>query len=342
MFYLLLSRWLSKKLTALNSGLFFPTATLPIKNLSLLDMTQYWQVVFPPVLPLLADNCQLSIPQLRQILPDIWRIVVYQMFYYQHTKGDEGLVKLLDSLAKDSKNLAMSGFTFANLQQVQPHTHSFRQRFFYEQSHFLMGIGWLAARTQLPIATLQVVVGWVSWLSFYSLSQVRQHTQLSATEMSEWLKIQQDLPTLYKNNIELGLVYALGIKLPLAPSATFCTTHNPTILPKLLISLPQIILTHPLSICPLIPKIKLEQNISQSSHLSTLPSTPLNTTNDIFLPSSPSTPTQWSERLQRHWMAVAAILTGGIFGSVMLLNTTSLLSQIFTKYCHWGKRQYPA
>lgn len=103
-----------QKLTALNSGLFFPTATLPIKNLSLLDMTQYWQVVFPPVLPLLADNCQLSIPQLRQILPDIWRIVVYQMFYYQHTKGDEGLVKLLDSLAKDSKNLAMSGFTFAN------------------------------------------------------------------------------------------------------------------------------------------------------------------------------------------------------------------------------------
>lgn len=290
-----------------------------VEQPNLLAINHFWQKLFTPLYPILADQCQTSILSVKHATEPMFDIIAYQLLK-KTTPSQTKTFQPFSSFLKDDKlsNFDIETATnFKNIPQLKINKTKIFEQFFPKQQHPML-IGYLLAKTSLTTTQLQTLLAWTTFLSLKLLHDVcsaKRPNALSEKQLSEWRNYQ--IFALASTDTA-SILQIIDFKTDFGILQSWQHTYHLNTqahIQAILQNLQDFIAPHPLNK----NSNTLSENftkpiINTASSLNENTNT-ITDDEDIFRPVAPKK-LSWLGYLQKYWVATSIVLSGVVFGTM--------------------------
>lgn len=314
----------------------------PCNIIDHISLYHFWANALPPLLPIVADGSHLSICYLKKVVPELLKVVLYQLSAKiqqnsslthqtlpQVTDEYDFVLELLVTLV--TKNLTENGSNFVTLKQLSKSSASIFEQLFDDETQKTMIAGVLLEKTHLPLDNLLTIWQTITALAVINLADMISSLQntIDSAQITEWLAMQ---PVFFLLPQDTGLMNAVNFKRAVSFQAiqqqqlTWSKIQNITDLPVYQQHIIQQMTIYKASnffnIAPMtIPHAHLNQHVISKANRQINKAVTSNTqtslsASDIFAKPQVRKPAYWIDKLQKNWIATATVLSVAVFGGI--------------------------
>lgn len=314
----------------------------PCNIIDHISLYHFWANALPPLLPLVADESHVSICYLKKVMPELFKVVLYQLSakiqqnpslihqnLAQVTDEYDFVLELLVTLV--TKNFIENSSNFVTLKQLSKNSQSIFEQLFDDETQKTMIAGVLLEKTHLPLDNLLTIWQTITALAVINLADMISSLQntIESRQITEWLVMQ---PVFFMSPQDTGLMNAVGFRRAVSFQAMqqqqlrWSQIQNVADLPVYQQHVIQQMAIYKASnffnIAPMtIPHAHLNQHVISNGNRQINKAVTSNTqtatsASDIFAKPQVRKPAYWMDKLQKNWIATATVLSVAVFGGV--------------------------
>ena len=316
--------------------------SMPCNIIDHISLYHFWANALPPLLPLVADESHVSICYLKKVMPELLKVVLYQLsakiqqnpsLIHQNlpqvTDKNSFIPELFTTLV--TKNFPENGINFVTLKQLSKNSPSIFEQLFDDETQKTMIAGVLLEKTHLPLDKLLTIWQTITALASINLADIISSLQntIDLAQITEWLAMQ---PVFFMSPEDTGLINALGFRRAVSFQAiqqqqlTWSKIQNITDLPVYQQHIIQQMAIYKASnffnIAPMtIPQAHFNQQVTSNANRQISKAVTANTqaatsASSIFDKPQVRKPAHWIDKLQKNWIATATVLSVAVFGGI--------------------------
>ena len=314
----------------------------PCNIIDHISLYHFWANMLSPLLPLVADESQLSICYLKKVMPELLKVVLYQLsakIQQNPSLIHQTLPQVTDKnsftpeffTALVTKKLTESGINFVTLKQLSKNSPSIFEQWFDDETQKTMIAGVLLEKTHLPLDKLLTSWQTITALAVINLADTISSLQntIDSAQITEWLVMQ---PVFFMSPEDTGLINAVGFRCAVSFQAMqqqqlkWSKIQNITDLPVYQQHIVQQMAIYKASnffnIAPMtIPQAHFNRQVISNGNRQINKAVTSNTqtalsASNIFAKPQVRKPAHWIDKLQKNWIATATVLSVAVFGGV--------------------------
>ena len=314
----------------------------PCNIIDHISLYHFWANALPPLLPLVADESHVSICYLKKVMPELLKVVLYQLsakIQQNPSSIHQTLAQVTDknSLTPEfftalvTKNLTENGINFVTLKQLSKNSPSIFEQLFDDETQKTMIAGVLLEKTHLPLDNLLTIWQTITALAVINLADTISSLQntIDSAQITEWLAMQ---PVFFMSPQDTGLMNAVNFKRAVSFQAMqqqqlkWSKIQNVADLPVYQQHIIQQMTIYKASnffnIAPMtIPQAHFNRQVISNGNRQINKAVTSNTqtalsASDIFAKPQVRKPSHWIDKLQKNWIATATVLSVAVFGGV--------------------------
>ena len=316
--------------------------SMPCNIIDHISLYHFWANALPPLLPIVADGSHISICYLKKVLPELLKIMLYQLSakiqqnpslihqnLAQVTDEYDFVLELLVTLV--TENFIENSSNFVTLKQLSKKSASIFEQLFDDETQKTMIAGVLLEKTHLPLDKLLTIWQTITALAVINLADMISSLQntIDSGQITEWLAMQ---PVFFMLPEDTGLMNALGFRRAVSFQAIhqqqlkWSKIQNITDLPVYQQHIIQQMAIYKASnffnIAPMtIPHAHLNQHVISNGNRQISKAVRSNaqtslSASDIFAKPQVRKPAHWIDKLQKNWIATATVLSVAVFGGI--------------------------
>ena len=313
---------------------------MPCNIIDHISLYHFWANALPPLLPLVADESHVSICYLKKVMPELLKVVLYQLsakiqqnpsLIHQNlpqvTDKNSFIPELFTTLV--TKNFPENGINFVTLKQLSKNSPSIFEQLFDDETQKTMIAGVLLEKTHLPLDNLLTIWQTITALAVINLADMISSLQntIDLAQITEWLAMQ---PVFFLLPQDTGLMNAVNFKRAVSFQAiqqqqlTWSKIQNVADLPAYQQHIVQQMTIYKASnffnIAPMtIPQAHFNQQVISKGNRQINKAVTANTqtalsASSIFAKTQVRKPSHWIDKLQKNWIATATVLSVTVFG----------------------------
>ena len=312
----------------------------PCNIIDHISLYHFWANALPPLLPLVADGSHVSICYLKKVMPELLKVVLYQLsakIQQNPSSIHQTLAQVTDknSLTPEfftalvTKNLTENGINFVTLKQLSKNSPSIFEQLFDDETQKTMMAGVLLEKTHLPLDNLLTIWQTITALVVINLADTISSLQntIDSAQITEWLAMQ---PVFFMSPEDTGLINAVGFRRAVSFQAIqqqqlkWSKIQNVADLPVYQQHIIQQMAIYKASnffnIAPMtIPQAHFNQQVISNANRQINKAVTSNTqtallASNIFAKPQVRKPSHWIDKLQKNWIATATVLSVTVFG----------------------------
>ena len=314
----------------------------PCNIIDHISLYHFWANALPPLLPIVADGSHISICYLKKVLPELLKIMLYQLsakIQQNPLLTHQNLAQVTDKnsftpeffTAFVTKNLTEDGINFVTLKQLSKKSASIFEQLFDDETQKTMIAGVLLEKTHLPLDKLLTIWQTITALAVINLADMISSLQnnIDSAQITDWLAMQ---PVFFMSPQDIGLIDAVNFKRAVSFQAMqqqqlrWSKIQNITDLPVYQQHIIQQMAIYKASnffrIAPMtIPQAHFNQQVISKGNRQINKAVTANTqtalsASSIFAKTQVRKPSHWIDKLQKNWIATATVLSVAVFGGV--------------------------
>lgn len=314
----------------------------PCNIIDHISLYHFWANTLQPLLPIVADESQLSICYLKKVMPELLKVVLYQLsakIQQNPSLIHQTLPQVTDKnsftpeffTALVTKNLTENGINFVTLKQLSKNSPSIFEQWFDDETQKTMIAGVLLEKTHLPLDNLLTIWQTITALALINLVDMISSLQntIDSAQITEWLAMQ---PVFFLLPQDTGLMNAVGFRRAVSFQAiqqqrlTWSKIQNITDLPVYQQHVIQQMTIYKaanfFNIAPMtIPQAHFNQHVTSNPNRQINKAVTANTqtalsASNIFAKPQVRKPSHWIDKLQKNWIATATVLSVAVFGGI--------------------------
>ena len=315
---------------------------MPCNIIDHISLYHFWANALSPLLPIVADGSHVSICYLRKVMPELLKVVLYQLsakIQQNPSLIHQTLPQVTDKnsftpeffTALVTKNFPENGINFVTLKQLSKKSASIFEQLFDDETQKTMIAGVLLEKTHLPLDNLLTIWQTITALAVINLADMISSLQnnIDSAQITEWLAMQ---PVFFMSPQDIGLIDAVNFKRAVSFQAMqqqqlkWSKIQNVADLPVYQQHIIQQMAIYKASnffnIAPItIPHAHLNQHVISNGNRQINKAVTSNTqtatsASDIFAKPQVRKPAHWIDKLQKNWIATATVLSVAVFGGV--------------------------
>ena len=314
----------------------------PCNIIDHISLYHFWANALPPLLPLVADESHVSICYLKKVMPELLKVVLYQLSAKiqqnpslihqtlpQLTDKNSFTPEFFTSLV--TKNLTENGINFVTLKQLSKNSPSIFEQWFDDETLKNVIAGVLLEKTHLPLDKLLTIWQTITALALINLADMISELQktMDSAQITEWLVMQ---PVFFMSPEDTGLINALGFRRAVSFQALqqqqlkWSKIQNVADLPVYQQHIVQQMTIYKASnffnIAPItIPHAHFNQYVISKGNRQISKAVTSNAqtallASSIFAKPQVRKPAHWIDKLQKNWIATATVLSVAVFGGI--------------------------
>lgn len=314
--------------------------SMPCNIIDHISLYHFWANALPPLLPIVADGSHISICHLKKVLPELLKVVLYQLSAKiqqnpslthrtlpQVTDKNSFIPEFFTALV--TKNLTEKGINFVTLKQLSKSSPSIFEQLFDDETQKTMIAGVLLEKTHLPLDKLLTIWQTITALTVINLVDMISSLQntIDSAQITEWLAMQ---PVFFMSPQDTGLINAVNFKRAVSFQAMqqqqlkWSKIQNIADLPIYQQHIIQQMTIYKASnffrIAPItIPHAHFNQQVISKGNRQINKAVTANTqtalsASSIFAKTQVRKPSHWIDKLQKNWIATATVLSVTVFG----------------------------
>nr|WP_313099274.1 hypothetical protein [Moraxella sp. CTOTU48717] len=314
--------------------------SMPCNIIDHISLYHFWANALPPLLPLVADESHVSICYLKKVMPELLKVVLYQLsakiqqnpsLIHQNlpqvTDKNSFIPELFTTLV--TKNFPENGINFVTLKQLSKNSPSIFEQLFDDETQKTMIAGVLLEKTHLPLDNLLTIWQTITALAVINLADMISSLQntIDLAQITEWLAMQ---PVFFLLPQDTGLMNAVNFKRAVSFQAIqqqqlkWSKIQNVADLPAYQQHIVQQMAIYKASnffnIAPMtIPQAHFNQQVISKGNRQINKAVTANTqtalsASSIFAKTQVRKPSHWIDKLQKNWIATATVLSVTVFG----------------------------
>jgi len=316
--------------------------SMPFNIIDYISLYHFWANTLPPLLPIVADGSQLSICYLKKVVPELLKVVLYQLsakIQQNPSLIHQALTQVTDKNSFTSeffttlvtKNLTENGISFVILKQLSKSSPSIFEQLFDDETQKTIIAGVLLEKTHLPLDKLLTIWQTITALALINLADMISSLQnnIDLAQITEWLAMQ---PVFFMSPEDAGLMNAVNFKRAVSFQAmqqqqlNWSKIQNITDLPVYQQHIVQQITIYKASnffkIAPIaIPHAHFNQHVISKDNRKINKAVTSNVqtallAGNIFAKPQVRKPAHWIDKLQKNWIATATVLSVAVFGGI--------------------------
>ncbi|PAL16565.1 hypothetical protein B8W92_05170 [Moraxella osloensis] len=312
----------------------------PFNIIDHISLYHFWANTLPPLLPIVADGSHISICYLKKVLPELLKIMLYQLSakiqqnpslihqnLAQVTDEYDFVLELLVTLV--TENFIENSSNFVTLKQLSKKSASIFEQLFDDETQKTMIAGVLLEKTHLPSDKLLTIWQTITALASINLADIISSLQntIDSGQITEWLAMQ---PVFFMLPEDTGLMNALGFRRAVSFQAMqqqqlkWSKIQNVADLPVYQQHIIQQMAIYKaanfFNIAPItIPHAHFNQHVISTGNRQINKTVTSNTqtalsASNIFAKPQIRKPAHWIDKLQKNWIATATVLSVAVFG----------------------------
>lgn len=314
----------------------------PCNIIDHISLYHFWANTLPSVLPIVADGSHISICHLKKVLPELLKVVLYQLSAKiqqnpslthrtlpQVTDKNSFIPEFFTALV--TKNLTEKGINFVTLKQLSKSSPSIFEQLFDDETQKTMIAGVLLEKTHLPLDNLLTIWQTITALAVINLADMISSLKntIDSAQITEWLVMQ---PVFFMSPQDTGLMNALGFRRAVSFQAIqqqqlkWSKIQNVADLPVYQQHIIQQMAIYKaanfFNIAPItIPHAHFNQHVISTGNRQINKTVTSNTqtalsASNIFAKPQIRKPAHWIDKLQKNWIATATVLSVAVFGGI--------------------------
>lgn len=321
--------------------------SMPCNIIDHISLYHFWANTLPPLLPIVADGSQLSICYLKKVVPELLKVVLYQLsakIQKNPSLIHQNLAQVTDKnsftpeffTALFTKNLTENGINFITLKQLSKNSSSIFEHWFDDETQKTIIAGVLLEKTHLPLDNLLTIWQTITALALINLADIISSLQntIDSAQITEWLAMQ---PVFFMSPQDTGLMNAVGFRRAVSFQAIqqqqlkWSKIQNVADLPVYQQHIIQQMTIYKavnfFNIAPMtIPHAHLNQHVISNGNRQISKAVTSNaqtaiSASNIFAKPQVHKPARWIDKLQKNWIATATVLSVAVFGGIGALVT---------------------
>lgn len=306
----------------------------PCNIIDHISLYHFWANTLPSSLPILADGSHVSICYLKKVMPELLKVVLYQLsakIQQNPSLIHQTLPQVTDKNSFTPEFLTENGINFVTLKQLSKNSPSIFEQLFDDETQKTIIAGVLLEKTHLPLDNLLTIWQTITALAVINLADMISSLQntIDSAQITEWLAMQ---PVFFMSPEDTGLINAVNFKRAVSFQAMqqqqlkWSQIQNIADLPVYQQHIVQQMTIYKASnffnIAPIaIPHAHFDQHVISKgirqinkavrSNTQTAPSA-----SNIFAKPQVRKPARWIDKLQNHWIATATVFSVAVFGGV--------------------------
>ena len=314
----------------------------PFNIIDHISLYHFWANALPPLLPIVADESQLSICYLKKVVPELLKVVLYQLsakIQQNPSLIHQNLAQVTDKnsftpeffTALVTKNLTENGINFVTLKQLSKNSPLIFEQWFDDETQKTIIAGVLLEKTHLPLDNLLIIWQTITALVSINLADMINELQntMDSAQITEWLAMQ---PVFFLSPQDTGLINAVGFRRAVSFQALqqqqlkWSKIQNVADLPVYQQHIVQQMTIYKASnffnIAPIaIPHAHFNRHVISNGKPQINKAVTSNTqtallASNIFAKPQVRKPAHWIDRLQKNWIATATVLSVAVFGGI--------------------------
>lgn len=314
----------------------------PCNIIDHISLYHFWANALPPLLPLVADESHVSICYLKKVMPELFKVVLYQLsakIQQNPSLIHQNLPQVTDknSFTPEffttlvTKKFPENGINFVTLKQLSKNSPSIFEQLFDDETQKKMIAGVLLEKTHLPLDNLLTIWQTITALAVINLADMISSLQntIESRQITEWLVMQ---PVFFMSPQDTGLMNAVGFRRAVSFQAIqkqqlkWSQIQNVADLSVYQQHVIQQMAIYKASnffnIAPMtIPQAHFNQHVISNGNRQINKAVTSNTqtatsASDIFAKPQVRKPAYWMDKLQKNWIATATVLSVAVFGGV--------------------------
>lgn len=286
-------------------------------NADLLVMSHFWQRLFPPIYPVLADICQISILFVKKAILPMFDIIAYQVLK-KTTPSQTQTFQPFASFLKDDR---LASFDIKAITEFKylPQLES-AQKVVFEQflpkNQQIMIFGFLIAKTGLSKQKIHTLLAWTTFLSLkllHDFCSSQRTFPLTEKQLNQWRDYQVfalNTPSNHDVKILLDFDNQIGM---LSSQYQATTLVEQAHIQKILQNMLQFVEHHPFN-------KPLTSHLTEFSQgIRTTQPSPALTMAQIAIQPVVAKKLSWLDYLQKYWIATSIVFSGLVFGVMNVL-----------------------
>lgn len=311
----------------------------PCNIIDHISLYHFWANALSPLLPLVADESHVSICYLKKVMPELLKVVLYQLsakIQQNPSLVHQTLAQVTDknSFTPEffttlvTKNLTENGINFATLKQLSKNSPSIFEQWFDDETQKTMIAGVLLEKTHLPLDNLLTIWQTITALAVINLADTISSLKntIDSAQITEWLAMQ---PIFFMSPQDTGLMNAVGFRHAVSFQAIqqqqlkWSQIQNIADLPIYQQHIVQQMTIYKASnffnIAPMtIPQAHFNQQVISKGNRQINKAVTANTqtataASNIFAKPQVRKPAHWIDKLQKNWIATATVLSVAVF-----------------------------
>ena len=303
----------------------------PCNIIDHISLYHFWANALPPLLPLVADGSHVSICYLRKVMPELLKVVLYQLsakIQQNPSLIHQTLPQVTDKNSFTPEFLTKNGINFVTLKQLSKSSPSIFEQLFDDETQKTMIAGVLLEKTHLPLDNLLTIWQTITALAVINLADTISSLQnaIDSAQITEWLMMQ---PVFFMSPQDTGLMNAVGFRRAVSFQAIqqqqlkWPKIQNVTDLPVYQQHIIQQMTVYKASnffnIAPMtIPHAHFNRQVISNDNRQINKAVTSNTqtallASNIFAKPQVRKPSHWIDKLQKNWIATATVLSVAVF-----------------------------
>ena len=311
----------------------------PCNIIDHISLYHFWANALSPLLPLVADESHVSICYLKKVMPELLKVVLYQLsakIQQNPSLIHQTLPQVTDKnsftpeffTALVTKNFPENGINFVTLKQLSKNSPSIFEQWFDDETQKTMIAGVLLEKTHLPLDKLLTIWQTITALAVINLADMISSLQntIDSAQITEWLAMQ---PVFFMSPEDAGLINAVGFRRAVSfqsmqqQQLKWSKIQNITDLPVYQQHVIQQMTIYKASnffnIAPMtIPQAHFNQQVISNGNRQINKAVTSNTqtalsASNIFAKPQVRKPAHWIDKLQKNWIATATVLSVAVF-----------------------------
>ncbi len=306
----------------------------PCNIIDHISLYHFWANALPPLLPIVADESHLSICYLKKVMPELLKVVLYQLsakIQQNPSLIHQTLPQVTDKNSFTPEFLTKNGINFVTLKQLSKSSPSIFEQWFDDETQKTMIAGVLLEKTHLPLDKLLTIWQTITALVSINLADMISSLQntIDSAQITEWLAMQ---PVFFMSPQDTGLMNAVGFRRAVSFQAIqqqqlkWSKIQNVADLPVYQQHIVQQMTIYKASnffnIAPMtIPHAHFNQHVTSNDNRQINKAVTANTqtalsASNIFAKPQVRKPSHWIDKLQKNWIATATVLSVAVFGGI--------------------------
>lgn len=303
----------------------------PCNIIDHISLYHFWANTLSPLLPLVADESHVSICYLKKVMPELLKVVLYQLsakIQQNPSLIHQTLPQVTDKNSFTPEFLTKNGINFVTLKQLSKSSPSIFEQLFDDETQKTMIAGVLLEKTHLPLDNLLTIWQTITALAVINLADMISSLQntIDSAQITEWLAMQ---PVFFMSPQDAGLMNAVGFRRAVSfqsmqqQQLKWSKIQNITDLPVYQQHVIQQMTIYKASnffnIAPMtIPQAHLNRQVISNANRQISKAVTSNTqtalsASDIFAKPQVRKPAHWIDKLQKNWIATATVLSVAVF-----------------------------